>query len=456
TFQIAKANQTITFAAIANKTYGDPDFNVSATASSGLSVSFTATGNCSVSGNTVHLTGAGSCTITAKQAGNTNYNAAPDVSQTFQIAKANQTITFAAIANKTYGDPDFNVSATASSGLPVSFVASGDCTINASNTVHMTRAGSCTVTASQAGNADYNAATAVPQTFQIAKATATVNITWSNSTYDGSANAASASVSGVGTSPENLGAASLTYYAGSTATGTPLSGAPKDAGTYTVKATFSGNANYNPAEATRTITIAQRSISVKADAKTKILGAPDPALTYQVTSGSLVTGDSFSGQLTRDPGENVGTYAIKQGTLTAGPNYNLTFTGANLTIVYNYSGFLQPINDTAHQTGTLESKFRLGQTIPVKFIISNAAGTSVQQATNPTFTRSGNLGSCDLSTTLEDPPVVTPDASNQYIFTGGQYHYNWSTKGLTAGEYRIFVTGLADGTKPYVDICLTK
>ena len=42
-----------------------------------------------------------------------------------------------------------------------------------------------------------------------------------------------------------------------------------------------------------------------------------------------------------------------------------------------------------------------------------------------------------------------------YKWDGAQYHYNWSTKGLTAGEYRIFAN-LADGTKPYVDICLTK
>jgi hypothetical protein len=35
------------------------------------------------------------------------------------------------------------------------------------------------------------------------------------------------------------------------------------------------------------------------------------------------------------------------------------------------------------------------------------------------------------------------------------YHYNWSTKGLTTGEYRMYAN-LADGTKRYVDICLTK
>src|SRR5205823_1843493 len=114
-------------------------------------------------------TGAGSCTIDAAQGGNANYNAAPGVSRTFSIAKANQTITFNALANKTFGDADFNVSATASSGLPVSFTATGNCTI-AGNTVHLTGAGSCTITAAQPGNANFNAAANVPQTFTITKA----------------------------------------------------------------------------------------------------------------------------------------------------------------------------------------------------------------------------------------------------------------------------------------------
>src|SRR6266508_822906 len=120
-FAIAKASQTITFGALANKTFGDPDFAVSASASSGLPVSFKASGNCTITAAIVHITGAGSCTITASQPGDANYNAAPDVAPTFAIAKASQTITFGALANKTFGDPDFAVSAWDSSGLPVSF-----------------------------------------------------------------------------------------------------------------------------------------------------------------------------------------------------------------------------------------------------------------------------------------------------------------------------------------------
>ena len=54
--------------------------------------------------------------------------------------------------------------------------------------------------------------------------------------------------------------------------------------------------------------------------------------------------------------------------------------------------------------------------------------------------------------------IGEPPASahlDTYTWDGSQYHYNWSTKGLTAGEYRIYAN-LADGLKPYVDICLTK
>jgi hypothetical protein len=163
---VAKASQTITFGALAAKTYGNPNFTVSATASSGLVVTFGASGNCTIATTTVTITGAGSCTITASQAGDTNYTAASSVPQTFTIAKADQTITFNALADKTTSDPPFTVSASASSGLAVSFTAAGSCTVSGS-TVTITATGSCTITAIQAGNSNYNAAPNVPRTFNI-------------------------------------------------------------------------------------------------------------------------------------------------------------------------------------------------------------------------------------------------------------------------------------------------
>ena len=161
-----KANQTIAFAALASKTVGDADFALTATASSGLPVAFAATGSCTAAGATVHISGSGSCTATASQAGNGSFNPAPAVSQTFSIAKASQTITFAPLANKTFGAPDFNVNASASSGLAVAFAATGHCALSGT-TVHLTGVGSCTVTASQAGNGNFNGAPAVTQRFTV-------------------------------------------------------------------------------------------------------------------------------------------------------------------------------------------------------------------------------------------------------------------------------------------------
>ena len=99
---VTKADQAVTFGPLADKTYGDADFTVGATASSGLTATFGAAGDCTVTGTTVHIVGAGSCTITASQAGDGNYNPAPDVAQSFSIAKKALTIT-ANDATKLYG-----------------------------------------------------------------------------------------------------------------------------------------------------------------------------------------------------------------------------------------------------------------------------------------------------------------------------------------------------------------
>ena len=87
----SKQNQTISFAAIANRTFLPGDsFTVSATASSGLGVTFTVgTGDsCTISGTTVQVTGVGSCTVKGQQVGNDSYNAAPDVAESFRILYA--------------------------------------------------------------------------------------------------------------------------------------------------------------------------------------------------------------------------------------------------------------------------------------------------------------------------------------------------------------------------------
>jgi N-acetylneuraminic acid mutarotase len=163
-------DQTVTFRALKDKTYGAPDFSLSARASSGLAVSFISltTANCTVSGTIVHIVQAGVCTIRASQSGNLNFNAAPNVDRSFTIKKANQSITFARLSAKKVGDADFTVGASASSSLNVTFASltQAVCTVSG-NTVHIVKAGICTLRASQAGNVNYKAAPGVSRSFTV-------------------------------------------------------------------------------------------------------------------------------------------------------------------------------------------------------------------------------------------------------------------------------------------------
>jgi len=98
------------------------------------------------------------------------------------------------------------------------------------------------------------------------------------------------------------------------------------------KETLAATTNYSLTFTPANLAITPASLAVTADAQTKVYGAADPALTYHLTSGALVNGDTFTGALSRAPGNTAGSYAIQQGTLTGGANYTLSFTSANLTI----------------------------------------------------------------------------------------------------------------------------
>lgn len=122
-WQPAQSAQTITFGTLSGHTFGDADFAVSATASSGLAVTFSAGGSCIVSGTSVHLTGVGNCTITASQAGNASYLAAPNVTQSFTIAQATPSIAWTPPMSTFWGTPlsavQLNATATGIGGGPL-------------------------------------------------------------------------------------------------------------------------------------------------------------------------------------------------------------------------------------------------------------------------------------------------------------------------------------------------
>ncbi|MCW3849493.1 YDG domain-containing protein [Sphingomonas sp. LB-2] len=127
-----------------------------------------------------------------------------------------------------------------------------------------------------------------------------------------------------------------------TTSGTVLTFADKNAGTgktVTVSGTTLGGAdagNYTltmPASAFGDIL--RRAVSVSADNKDKYRDDADPLLTFTISSGSLVAGDSFTGGLVRAPGEAPGSYAITIGSLSLGNNYTITFSPGVLTIQLN-------------------------------------------------------------------------------------------------------------------------
>ena len=89
---------------------------------------------------------------------------------------------------------------------------------------------------------------------------------------------------------------------------------------------FIGNENYLPANGLNIpVVISPREIQITADSLSKVYGYPDPTFTYKVTSGSLLSGDRFSGTLHREEDESAGLHLMKLGTLSAGANYRITF-----------------------------------------------------------------------------------------------------------------------------------
>ncbi len=163
---VEKANQNIIFEALDNVAFGDPDFSLTVTTDSGLEISYTSsnTAVATVTGNEVTIVGAGTATISANQAGNDNYNAATAVTQELTVEKANQVITFEALDNVTFGDPDFSLTATTDSGLEISYTSSNTAVATVTGSeVTIAGAGTTTITANQAGNDNYNSATAITQ-----------------------------------------------------------------------------------------------------------------------------------------------------------------------------------------------------------------------------------------------------------------------------------------------------
>ncbi len=262
-FTVLKGNQTISFTstAPASAKVGGATYTPTATATSGLPVTFTidatASSVCSISAGVVSFQSVGTCKVNANQPGNTNWNAAPQVQQTFTVAKGDQTITFGALANKTFDQGPITVSATASSALAVTFssATTGVCTVSGS-TVTFVTIGTCTINANQAGDANWNAATQVQQSFTISKGNQTISFT---STAPASAKVGGATYTPTATATSGL-PVTMTIDATASSVCSISAGVVsfQTVGTCKINANQAGNTNWNAApQVQQTFTVAK-------------------------------------------------------------------------------------------------------------------------------------------------------------------------------------------------------
>jgi hypothetical protein len=256
TLTINQASQNITFIPPPSPvTYGVGPMSLSATSSSGLGVTFSViSGPGSITGNTLTVTGAGTIIIAANQSGNSNYSAAPQVTQAVIVNKATPTITWPTPAAITYGTPLSGIQLNATSGsVAGSFVYAPP-----SGTVLPAGTHTLSVTFTPSDSTDYNNQTA-SVSLTVNQATAGVSVSCSPNpiTYGSQTTNCTTTVGGSAT-----GTVAWTINGGGWTT-TGLSGGATSAGgfngyaagSYTIGVTYSGDGNYASGVASTTLTI---------------------------------------------------------------------------------------------------------------------------------------------------------------------------------------------------------
>ena len=232
-------------------------------------MSFAASGSCTVSGTTVHITGAGSCTITASQAGNGNFNAAADVPRTFTIGKATSTTAVTCPTSVAYD-------ASAQTPCSVAVTGAGGLSLTPAPTYsNNTAVGTATASFTFAGDANH-LGSSDSKTFAIGKASSTTVVTCPVSVaYDGSAQTpCSVAVTGAG----GLSLTPAAVYSNNT-----------NAGTASASYTYAGDANHNGSDDSKTFTIekAESTTLVTCPATVAYDGSAQTPCMVSVTGGGL-------------------------------------------------------------------------------------------------------------------------------------------------------------------------
>ncbi|MEP0368338.1 MAG: LamG-like jellyroll fold domain-containing protein [Cyclobacteriaceae bacterium] len=340
-----KQIQTATFTGVADKTFGDADFDITATVDSGLPVSFTVvSGGLSIVDNTqgrsassspttFTITGAGTAVIRASNDGDATY-APLQEDITINVAKADQTITITPIADKVQAAAPFDVSASINTGLELSYAVSGPATISGTTVTLDGTLGSVTVTVSQQGTDNYNAASNSTSFEVIEKTAQTITFAdLDDQTYGSPAQTLSATAS------SNLAVSYAVISGPVSINGNVMT--ITGVGEVTIEANQEGDDDFAAAPAVQKVfTIAKAPLQVTADSFTITYGEDVPTLTF--TYSGFVN-DETSANLDAEPTISANTDVIK-GDLDAGtydiilsggsaPNYAFTLVNGTLTIV---------------------------------------------------------------------------------------------------------------------------
>ena len=319
-------NQTITFDTFPEKRYGDPPFTLTASATSGLPVSFSASGACSVSGTTLTITGAGSCSIIASQAGDSTYNAAPDNVRQFYINSATLTITPNNFT-KVYGDSNPTLTGT------ITGLVNGD-NITASYTTQAT-------TSSDVGNYGIVATLNDPDnrlakyyvvnnpgTLSVTPAPLTVTANNATKIYGNPNPTFSGTISGL-LNGDNI-----------TANYTTQATASSDVGNYNVVASLNDPnnrlSNYTITRTPGVLTITPAPLSITANDATKAYGAALPQFSaryagFVLGQSAAVLGGSLSFSTTASQSSDIGTYPITPSGFTS-TNYAIAYHDGTLSV----------------------------------------------------------------------------------------------------------------------------
>lgn len=386
----AKANQTIDFDELSNKTFGDASFSLSASSSSGLAVSYSASGSCSISGSSVTISGAGSCTIAATQAGNASYNAAQLVGQSFSIAKASATVSVPNLVVIYSGEAQAVVPSTSPAGLGLNVIYEGiETTTYGPSSTPPTDVGLYQVSAS------VNSANYVGQangTLTISPAQATVELVSSSVNYTGQPHGATAT-----STPAGL-TINLSY---ADSGGALISGEPVAAGVYTVTAVINAPNYVGQASGTVTISKAEATVSINDasfifDGGQKIIA---PTISPSGMSLSVIyTGfGSTSYGPTTTPPSSVGIYKV---TATVNdPNYqgeqSALLTISSGEVVITISGLSATFGSAEQPVGVMVTPAVQGYNVSYSGIDGTRYG--------PSSTPPSEAGSYAVVVTVIDP-----------------------------------------------------